>query len=98
MRRVRFVATSATRDARNRDEFFDGVIDDVRIYARALTETEVGTDMNTAVGTPPTTVREDLRDPDALAAGFTEWSVDCPHAGLDLTWVAARPAVVHDAY
>ena len=37
-------------------------------------------------------------DPDALAAGFTEWSVDCPHAGLDLTWVAARPAVVHDAY
>ena len=37
-------------------------------------------------------------DPDTLAAGFTEWSVDCPHAGLDLTWVAARPAVVHDAY
>jgi ABC-type multidrug transport system fused ATPase/permease subunit len=37
-------------------------------------------------------------DPDALAAGFTQWSVDCPHAGLDLTWVAARPAVVHDAY
>ncbi|HEX2248615.1 MAG TPA: ABC transporter transmembrane domain-containing protein [Arthrobacter sp.] len=37
-------------------------------------------------------------DPDALAVDFTEWSVDCPHAGLDLTWVAASPAVVHDAY
>ena len=30
-------------------EFFSGLIDDVRIYNRALTATEIQTDMNTGV-------------------------------------------------
>jgi glucose/arabinose dehydrogenase len=36
-------------------EYFSGLIDEVRVYNRALTATEIGTDMNAAigVGTPP---------------------------------------------
>jgi hypothetical protein len=34
-------------------DFASGVIDDVRLYNRALSATEVTTDMNTAVGNPP---------------------------------------------
>jgi hypothetical protein len=30
-------------------EWFPGVIDEVRIYSRALTQTEIQTDMNTPV-------------------------------------------------
>ena len=34
--------------------YFNGIIDEVRIYNRALSATEIQTDMNTAVGgTPP---------------------------------------------
>ena len=36
-------------------EFFDGLIDDVRIYNRALTPAEIAQDMTTAVGAPPCT-------------------------------------------
>ncbi len=35
------------------DEFFDGTIDDVRVYARALTASEIAADMNTGVPAPP---------------------------------------------
>lgn len=35
------------------DEFFDGTIDDVRLYARALTGTEIAADMAVGVPTPP---------------------------------------------
>jgi regulation of enolase protein 1 (concanavalin A-like superfamily) len=34
-------------------EWFDGAIDDMRIYNRALTPTEISTDMNTPVPPPP---------------------------------------------
>ncbi|MDX6689016.1 MAG: hypothetical protein QOG15_473, partial [Solirubrobacteraceae bacterium] len=34
-------------------EYFSGLIDDVRVYNRALTTTELNTDMNQAVGSPP---------------------------------------------
>jgi glucose/arabinose dehydrogenase/PKD repeat protein len=34
-------------------EYFAGLIDDVRIYSRALSQSEVQTDMNTPVGAPP---------------------------------------------
>jgi hypothetical protein len=35
-------------------EYFDGLIDEVRVYARALTQSELQTDMNTPIGgTPP---------------------------------------------
>ena len=34
-------------------EYFNGLIDEVRIYNRPLTATEIQTDMNTAIGTPP---------------------------------------------
>ncbi|MCG5220077.1 LamG-like jellyroll fold domain-containing protein, partial [Streptosporangium soli] len=34
-------------------EHFDGLIDEVRVYDRALTTTQIQTDMNTPVGPPP---------------------------------------------
>ena len=33
--------------------YFDGIIDEVRIYNRALTEAEIQTDMTTPIGNPP---------------------------------------------
>ncbi|EMY32505.1 multidrug ABC transporter ATPase/permease, partial [Arthrobacter crystallopoietes BAB-32] len=30
--------------------------------------------------------------PDAVSGSHTEWNVDCPHAGLDLTWASYSPA------
>ena len=42
--------------------YFNGVIDDVRIYNRALSQAEIQADMNTPVGTPTTdTYRNYLR-------------------------------------
>ena len=35
--------------------YFNGVIDDVRIYNRALSQAEIQADMNTPVGSPPST-------------------------------------------
>ena len=34
-------------------QFFQGMIDEVRVYSRALTQPEIQTDMNTPVGNPP---------------------------------------------
>jgi hypothetical protein len=57
-------------------EYFDGIIDEMRIYNRALTATEIQTDMNTAVGggplpdtTPP--VRSNGQPTGTLPAGTT---------------------------
>ena len=44
-------------------EYFSGLIDEVRIYNRALTPTEIQTDMNTPVGSPERLLGE------AVAAG-----------------------------
>ena len=35
--------------------YFNGIIDDVRIYNRALSQAEIQADMNTPVGTPTST-------------------------------------------
>jgi hypothetical protein len=35
-------------------EFWNGLMDDVRLYSRALTQAEIQTDMNTPVAAPPT--------------------------------------------
>jgi chitodextrinase len=67
-------------------EFFQGRIDEVRIYSRALTPTEVQSDMNTPVGpagpdaTPPS-------NPSGLAATAAGSSQ------VDLTWTAATDNV-----
>ena len=37
--------------------FFNGIIDDVRIYNRAMSQAEIQADMNTPVGSPPPTPR-----------------------------------------
>jgi len=36
-------------DASSTGEFFNGLIDEVRVYNRALSTTEITTDMNTAI-------------------------------------------------
>ena len=60
-------------------EFFQGRIDEIRIYNRALTTTEIQTDMATAVGgsTPDTTppVRSNGLPTGTLAAGTTQTSL-----------------------
>jgi hypothetical protein len=35
------------------DQTFDGVIDEARVYGRALTQAEIQADMNTPIGSPP---------------------------------------------
>jgi hypothetical protein len=57
-------------------EYFDGIIDELRIYSRALTAAEIQTDMNTPVGgaampdtTPP--VRSSGQPTGTLASGTT---------------------------
>ena len=35
------------------DEFFDGSLDEIRVYDRALTAAEITSDMNTRIGAPP---------------------------------------------
>jgi glucose/arabinose dehydrogenase/PKD repeat protein len=61
-------------------EYYDGIIDELRIYNRALTAAEIQTDMNTAVGggplpdsTPP--VRSNGQPSGALPAGTTTASL-----------------------
>ncbi len=57
-------------------EFFAGRIDEVRLYNRALTQTEIQTDMNTPVGTPPNDTTPPLRSngqpTGTLSAGTTQ--------------------------
>ena len=57
-------------------EFFQGRIDEIRIYNRALTQAEIQTDMNTPIGgAPPDTtapVRSNGSPSGTLAAGTTQ--------------------------
>jgi fibronectin type 3 domain-containing protein len=50
------------------DEFFAGLIDDLRLYNRALSITEIQTDMATAVGPPPPTDSQPPSPPGTLTA------------------------------
>ena len=52
-------------------EYFSGLIDEVRIYNRPLTATEIQTDMNTAIGTPPADSTPPTVSMTAPAAGAT---------------------------
>jgi hypothetical protein len=47
-------------------EWFQGRIDDVRIYNRALSAAEITTDMNTPIATPPVAMAASLADASAL--------------------------------
>jgi hypothetical protein len=49
------------------DEFFSGTIDEVRIYNRVQTATEIQTDMNTPVGAAPASTAAQQRRMDAAA-------------------------------
>ena len=62
------------------NEWFQGQIDDVRVYDRPLTAAEIGSDMNTAVGAAPAPPAGDTISPSAptnlAASGATQNSVD----------------------
>jgi hypothetical protein len=47
---------------------FNGIIDDLRIYKRALSQAEIQADMNTPVGTPSPTLHEDVSSTHAATA------------------------------
>ena len=61
-------------------EWFAGLIDDVRVYNRALTAAEIQTDMNTPVGPPPPTDTQPPTAPGGLAA---TGGAELGHAQLD---------------
>ena len=65
-------AVNAAIGMRSGGFYFNGVIDDLRIYSRALSATEIQADMNTAVGTivaTPPTVSSLQCSPTSVAAG-----------------------------
>src|SRR4051812_42526893 len=64
-------------------EYFDGAIDEVRVYNRALVVTEIQADMNASVGNP------DLTPPTAPGNLTATGSV----TGAQLTWTAATDDV-----
>ena len=74
------------------NEWFQGQIDDVRIYKRALSATELQSDMNTSVGgtTPPPTRPGDTQSPSA-PSGLNVSSQT--QTALTLTWNAATDNV-----
>ena len=69
-------------------EWFSGQIDDLRIYNRALTATELQTDMSTPVGTPPPTT--DTQAP-STPGGLTVSSQT--QTALTLSWSASTDNV-----
>lgn len=68
-------------------EFFNGRIDDVRVYSRALSAAEIQSDMNTPVGAAPPPDTEAPTAPGTLIATATSPS------RIDLGWTAATDNV-----
>ncbi|MGW5686029.1 LamG-like jellyroll fold domain-containing protein [Nonomuraea sp. NPDC003754] len=58
------------------DEFYSGLIDDVRIYNRVQTASEIQTDMNTPVGAAATSTVARLNTATADHAGIAKLTVD----------------------
>ena len=71
-------------------EWFSGSIDDVRVYNRALSASEVQTDMNTPVGTTPSTPPADTQAP-STPAGLTVSGQT--QTALTLSWNASTDNV-----
>ncbi|HEX7254734.1 MAG TPA: LamG-like jellyroll fold domain-containing protein [Gaiellaceae bacterium] len=58
-------------------EWFNGLIDEIRIYKRALSESEIQTDMNTSVGVPdtqPPTAPQNLTATGAVSSASLDWT------------------------
>jgi glucose/arabinose dehydrogenase len=72
-------------------EFFAGLIDDLRLYNRALSATEIQADMATPVGPPPPPDSQPPGPPGTLVAGGGPNSVS-------LTWAAASDNVAVTRY
>jgi chitodextrinase len=69
------------------NEYFAGYIDEVRVYSSALSAAEIQTDMNTAIGSPPT---PDLTPPSAPGSvSATALSA----SQIDLAWTVSSDNV-----
>ena len=68
---------------------FWGLIDEVRIYNRALTQTEIQTDMNTSISPPDTTPPTDPTNLTATPAGSTQ---------INLSWTASTDNIAVTGY
>ena len=81
-------------------ELFEGRIDEVRVYNRALTATEIQTDMNTGIGggspppPPPPPPPQDTEAPSAPAGLTASGGV----GAVSLAWVASTDNVAVTAY
>jgi fibronectin type 3 domain-containing protein len=68
-------------------QFFNGRIDEVRVYSRALTQAEIQTDMNTAVGgAPPADTTPPTAPASLVATPFNS-------SRIDLSWTASTDNV-----
>ena len=85
------VSTSPLRIGGNAiwGEYFSGRIDEVRIYNRALTQTEIQTDMNTSISPPDTTPPTDPTNLTATPAGSTQ---------INLSWTASTDNIAVTGY
>ena len=66
-------------------EWFEGLIDEIRIYNRALTQAEIQTDMNQSIGTPDTqapTAPGTLGATGAIATASLSWSAATDNVGV----------------
>ena len=73
-------------------EYFQGLIDEVRIYSRVLTAAEIQTDMNTPVGAPPPPDTAPPTDPTNLGATAVGTSQ------INLTWTGSTDNVGVSGY
>jgi chitodextrinase len=73
--------------------YFNGIIDEIRIYHRALTQSEIQSDMNTPVGTsnPPTDTQAPTA-PGSLAASASS------QTQINLSWVASTDNIAVAGY
>jgi chitodextrinase len=67
-------------------EWFAGLIDEVRVYNRALTDSEIQTDMNTSVGIPdtepPTTPGNFAKTGSTATSISTSWTASTDNVGV----------------
>ena len=86
--------TSVTIGRRSGGFYFNGTIDDVRVYTSALSQTQILSDMNSPVGGSPAPDTSAPTAPSGLAAGAVSasqinlnWSASSDNVGVTGYWV-----------
>ncbi len=78
-------------------EYFSGLIDEVRIYNRALSASEISSDMNTAITSGPTGTT-DTTKPVFPSTGANLTATAASHNQVNLNWAAASDNIAVTKY